>query len=289
MLILFMEFFFEKYILGWFILGNLLEEPNTAQVLGISLLILDRISLWIVRNLVIISAIYFILYNIVKKSTYARQITLRPPLSQVFREIKQGILSTFIAGLTIMIFTLIVLKYLPGSILLYDDINSHSYGYFLSSIFFLIIANEFYFYSFHRLLHTKWLFRKVHYIHHKSSETNPFSGFSFHPVEATILYIYPNLFFLALPVHQHALTIFFFFNIIFITLGHSGWEYIPKILRKKPWNNLLTNGFHHSMHHRKSDKNYGLYLNIFDHLLNTNYENYYRDLEDFNDENKYEL
>jgi sterol desaturase/sphingolipid hydroxylase (fatty acid hydroxylase superfamily) len=51
----------------------------------------------------------------------------------------------------------------------------------------LTLWNEVHFYACHRVLHTRWLYRKVHAVHHRSIVPTPFSTFSFHWFEATLL------------------------------------------------------------------------------------------------------
>jgi lathosterol oxidase len=40
----------------------------------------------------------------------------------------------------------------------------------------------------HRLLHTKWLYRNVHKVHHQSVNPNPLSGLSMHPLESALYF-----------------------------------------------------------------------------------------------------
>ncbi|MBK9644590.1 MAG: sterol desaturase family protein [Deltaproteobacteria bacterium] len=51
----------------------------------------------------------------------------------------------------------------------------------------LIVFNDLWFYSVHRALHTPWLFKHVHAVHHRSVDVNPFSSYSFHVVEGALL------------------------------------------------------------------------------------------------------
>ena len=110
------------------------------------------------------------------------------------------------------------------------------------------------FYLIHRLIHPwrttqlpdlgKVLYRKVHYLHHKSYNPTAFSGTSMHPVEAGLYYsaaLIPVLLGLH-PVHSLA---------VIVDCGLGAW--------------LSHDGFHwpgsgsyfHILHHRHFDCNYG--------------------------------
>lgn len=49
------------------------------------------------------------------------------------------------------------------------------------------MLNDGWFYATHRLLHSPWLFKHVHSVHHRSIDVNPFSVYSFHPLEGVLL------------------------------------------------------------------------------------------------------
>jgi lathosterol oxidase len=68
----------------------------------------------------------------------------------------------------------------------------------VGDVAFLLAWNEVHFYCMHRLLHTRWLYRHMHRIHHESVVPTPFSTYSFHWLEAVLLgsvMLLPMLFF----------------------------------------------------------------------------------------------
>lgn len=107
------------------------------------------------------------------------------------------------------------------------------------------------FYAVHRVLHIPWLYRKVHYVHHKNVNTGPWSGHAMHPVEAAGIYSDGLLYFFVAchPVHV-------IFNILLHTISgpisHSGFESV-RIGRFR----LRVGDFMHQLHHRFIDCNYG--------------------------------
>ena len=123
---------------------------------------------------------------------------------------------------------------------------------------FLVVWNEVHFYCMHRLLHTRWLYRHVHRIHHESVIPTPFSTYSFHWLEAVLLgsvMILPMFFFkfsgaalLALPVMSIALN----------TIGHCNYNVFAK------YPSIHSASLEHSMHHLRVGGNYGFYLPLLD-------------------------
>jgi sterol desaturase/sphingolipid hydroxylase (fatty acid hydroxylase superfamily) len=125
-------------------------------------------------------------------------------------------------------------------------------------IAFLLIWNEIHFYVMHRLLHTRWLHRHVHRIHHESVVPTPFSTYSFHWAEAALLgsvMILPMLFYrfsveaiLTLPV----------MSIAFNSIGHCNYN----VFAKRP--EMHSASLEHSEHHLRVSGNFGFYLPFLD-------------------------
>ncbi len=111
---------------------------------------------------------------------------------------------------------------------------------------------SFHFYWIHRLIHWPPLYRTVHALHHRNTNVGPWSGLSMHPVEHLIFFssILIHFVLAAHPVHilfhmQHqALT---------AATSHTGFEG----LLVKDKNRLALGTFHHQMHHRYFECNYG--------------------------------
>ena len=111
---------------------------------------------------------------------------------------------------------------------------------------------SFHFYWIHRLIHWGPLYRAVHALHHRNVNVGPWSGLSMHPVEHLIFFssIFVHLIVAASPVHilfhmQHqALT---------AATSHTGFEDLLVRDRRQ----LALGTFHHQMHHRYFEVNYG--------------------------------
>lgn len=120
------------------------------------------------------------------------------------------------------------------------------------AIFFLIpIWESFYFYWMHRLLHTN-LFYRFHALHHRNTDIGPWSGLSMHPIEHGF-YFGTALIHFAVATHPvHLVAHLMFYALLAIT-SHSGFEGM-KIRNKK---RVHLGNFHHQIHHRYFEVNYG--------------------------------
>jgi len=124
--------------------------------------------------------------------------------------------------------------------------------WFLLMFFVIRFWQSFHFYWIHRLIHIPWFFRNVHHIHHRNINVGPWSGISMHPIEHA-LYYSGLLIHFVLPSHPiHVL-----FHLFALNLGavftHSGFE---KLLIRDTAT-IKAGSFHHQLHHRFFECNYG--------------------------------
>jgi len=120
------------------------------------------------------------------------------------------------------------------------------------AIFFLIpVWESFYFYWMHRFLHTDIMYR-FHALHHRNSDIGPWSGLSMHPVEHAF-YFGSVLIHFAIASHPiHIVFHLMFYGLLAIT-SHTGFEGV--LFRNKKRFHL--GNFHHQLHHRYFECNYG--------------------------------
>lgn len=113
------------------------------------------------------------------------------------------------------------------------------------------IWESFYFYWIHRLLHTKPFYR-FHALHHRNTDVGPWSGLSMHPVEH-VLYFGTAFIHFVVPTHPvHMMCHLMFYGLYAITT-HTGFEGFWSGGRKR----IHLGNFHHQMHHRYFECNYG--------------------------------
>ncbi|QTN36196.1 sterol desaturase family protein [Cognatishimia activa] len=120
-----------------------------------------------------------------------------------------------------------------------------------------------YFYGIHRLLHSRLLYR-FHALHHRNTDVGPWSGLSMHPVEH-LLYFGTALIHFIVPTHPvHVICHLMFFG-LYAIVTHSGFEGLWRNGKKR----LHLGNFHHQMHHRFFEVNYGTLEIPMDKLFGT--------------------
>ena len=121
------------------------------------------------------------------------------------------------------------------------------------ALFLLIpVWESFYFYWIHRALHIPFLYKHVHALHHRNINVGPWSGLSMHPVEHLIFLGSVLVHFV---VAAHPVHILFHLQYYALTAAttHTGFE--GMVIKDK--NRLKLGTFHHQMHHRYFECNYG--------------------------------
>jgi fatty acid hydroxylase domain-containing protein 2 len=117
-----------------------------------------------------------------------------------------------------------------------------------------LVLFEIGFYASHRLLHTRWLYRHVHLLHHRFKAPVPYSAACVHPVEFVLSYIVPN-FGAAMVLHFSYAEILLFLSLEYIHTvhDHSGYFYWWD-----PFHWLCSqNARMHDEHHRRPTVNFG--------------------------------
>jgi len=138
----------------------------------------------------------------------------------------------------------------------------------------LLVFNDLWFYGVHRLLHTRWLFRHVHSVHHRSVDVNPFTSYSFHGVEALLISAWVIPATLLLPLPMGVLGVLQAIGLANNVMSHLGYELLPPWWVRAPglrWTNSAT---FHSMHHTGFKGNYGLFTRLWDRWLGTELPGY---------------
>lgn len=124
--------------------------------------------------------------------------------------------------------------------------------WFVALIFLTPVWISFHFYWIHRWLHWPPLYKAAHALHHRNTNVGPWSGLSMHPVEHL-------LFFSSVLIHwiiaAHPIHILFHMQHQALTAAtsHTGFEGL--LVADK--NRLALGTFHHQMHHRYFECNYG--------------------------------
>jgi 4-alpha-methyl-delta7-sterol-4alpha-methyl oxidase len=144
----------------------------------------------------------------------------------------------------------------------------------VGQVLFFIVLDDFLYYWMHRTLHTPWLYKHVHSVHHRITTPFALTGNYMHAVEfmltSTLVMTGPSL------VGAHVVTLWAW--IVFRQLeaadGHSGYDV--------PWNPALLVPFYkgpayHDFHHRRFFGNYAGFFAYLDKVFGGTYSKGYED------------
>ncbi len=138
----------------------------------------------------------------------------------------------------------------------------------------LLLVNDAWFYWMHRLLHHRYLYKKIHIRHHKSVDVNPFSSYSFHAVEGLLLGLWVLPAVLLVPIPLPVVAGLQVIGLANNMMSHLGYELLPRSWVRLPvvrWTNTST---FHNLHHSKMNGNYGLMFRFWDRALGTEVQGY---------------
>lgn len=144
-------------------------------------------------------------------------------------------------------------------------VSFSEHPYYLAALMLVMPAiHEAHFYVIHRLIHTPFLYKHVHSIHHNSVNPSPFSSLSMHPVEL-LLYLGMALWHLVIPSNP-ILALYQLHRAGFGAIpGHIGFHKI-ELGRDRA---IDSHAYIHNLHHKYFEVNYGDGLVPFDKWFGT--------------------
>ncbi len=129
------------------------------------------------------------------------------------------------------------------------------------------VIHSAHFYLGHRLLHTAWLYKKVHALHHRNVEVGPWSGLAMHPVEH-VIYFSTTVVQWALALHPVNALFQLQFAIFNAAMSHTGFQKVM-VGEKLP---IDSNSYFHYLHHQFFECNYGGTVVPFDKIFGTHHD-----------------
>jgi len=157
----------------------------------------------------------------------------------------------------------------------YEDPLKHGWPWLLASLPLLIVWHDTYFYWTHRLLHTRWLLRHVHGVHHRSREPSPWTAFSFHPLEILLQTGIVPITLAVVPVSQTVLLIFTIHYMVRSAHGHAAVETMPRGFARHWLGRHFATTTHHHLHHEMPTGNYSLWFTWWDRWMGTERPEYH--------------
>lgn len=143
-------------------------------------------------------------------------------------------------------------------------VNEQSLWKDLAALVVYAVIYDPFFYFLHKLMHTRWLYKNIHVVHHRSLNPTPWATYSFHPVEALANLLYFIPFLLLTSVSLPMLILILILTDIANLAGHLGYEVFPESVQQSWWGRWITTPTHHNIHHQVSNSNFGLYFNGWD-------------------------
>ncbi len=212
-----------------------------------------------------------VLHVALRRRLAHRLIAQWPSSGDVRREIRYSIS-------TLLVFAAVGLAVLAavitGRVEVYFQASRHGWVWLVLSFPLMLLWHDFYFYVTHRLLHTRWWFRHVHGVHHRSRNPSPWAAYSFHPAEALVNALVTPLALAVVPLHVGVLLAFTLHQIVRNVHGHAAVEIMPAgFARHWLWGRFTTTTHHH-LHHETAQGNYGLWFSWWDRWLGTEHVQY---------------
>ncbi len=216
--------------------------------------------------LLVALVVWLVLHRLLKSRLKHRLIAAWPTSQDIRREMAYSLLSMLVfAGLSMVL----VAGLFNGHVVIYSQPDAYGWVWLVLSFPALLIWQDVYFYATHRLLHTPWLFKRIHSVHHRSRHPSPWAAYSFHPIEALINGLVMPLALFVVPVHGAVLVASILHQIFRNTLGHAAIETMPAGFTRHPLGRLFTTTTHHHLHHETGRGNYGLWFSWWDRWMGT--------------------
>lgn len=161
-----------------------------------------------------------------------------------------------------------------GSLNFYYELDQYGWFYLFLSLPIMMFIHDTYFYFTHRIIHWQPLYKRIHHVHHLSTNPSPWAAFSFHPYESLIEAFALPLVLLVMPVHPLMFAVFLMSMTFFGVINHLGYELYPAGFAKNPIGKWMITATHHTQHHELFRYNYGLYFTFWDRVLGTHHKGY---------------
>jgi sterol desaturase/sphingolipid hydroxylase (fatty acid hydroxylase superfamily) len=212
-----------------------------------------------------------LLHGLLRRRLAHRLIAGWPTARDIRREITYSASSLVVFA---ALGCLVVSQLMSGQIVIYRAPAAHGLWWLVLSLPLMLLWHDVYFYWTHRLLHTRWLLRHVHGVHHRSRNPSPWAAYSFHPLEAVVNGLVTPLALWAVPLHWSVVVLFSLHQILRNAHGHAAIEIMPHgFARHWLWGRFTTTTHHH-LHHETARGNYGLWFTWWDRWCGTEQADY---------------
>ena len=218
----------------------------------------------LIRYFVVAGGTYWLFYASDKHIENPNLKTIQKKL------IKEDITLSIAATVASAICAAIVMTvYDSGATRLYSSANEYGIWYLAASFVGVILLQDAGYYFLHRGFHHPFVYSWLHRGHHRSKNPTPWTSFALDFPEALIqgLFLVATIF--LIPIHFGILALWLITMTVWSLVTHLGFELFPSF--PDHWlGKWFISSDHHSLHHRRYTRHYGLYFTFWDRLLGTN-------------------
>eukprot|EP01100_Stratorugosa_tubuloviscum_P008458 TRINITY_DN3536_c0_g4_i1.p1 TRINITY_DN3536_c0_g4~~TRINITY_DN3536_c0_g4_i1.p1 ORF type:complete len:360 (-),score=139.07 TRINITY_DN3536_c0_g4_i1:102-1181(-) len=136
-----------------------------------------------------------------------------------------------------------------------------TYIEFLFHTAIIIVLHDFYFYATHRFLHTRFMYKYVHYLHHEYKHPFALTTQYLHPIEVFIQGVGGTVIPMAIGAHPITQWVWFFIIIFYSVEGHSGYDFLYRFSF-----GYIAGSAHHDTHHLLHNYNFAAWFTYWDKL-----------------------
>jgi Delta7-sterol 5-desaturase len=244
---------------------------HSFEFYGISFLVII-----LMRYFLLAGGIYLYLYLPSEKSWFDRNLThWFSHWPSILHDIKLSVLS---AGIFALASAFVMSAYEQGMTRLYSNVYPYDFWYLGASYLVILVFQDAFFYFTHRLFHHPQLFRWLHQGHHQSRYATPWTSFALDPLETVIQSSFLIAIVFLLPLHFITLIAVLTTMTFWSVLNHTGIDRFPLSFPHHWLGKWFIGPAHHSIHHHRYSKHYGLYFTFWDKFLNTQDCNYEKEI-----------
>ncbi|MEM7208645.1 MAG: sterol desaturase family protein [Pseudomonadota bacterium] len=237
---------------SWYFFHPTLEQCKTIQ--------LDWVAGIFVRNLflmiLVAGGLHLYFYTFAKQGK-TRRYDPRPfaTNNRVFtfnNQVLDNIFWTCASGVTIWTAYEVLMMWAMANGYAPIISGPNAWLWIVALVFLIPVWETLYFFLIHRLLHWPPLYKSVHYLHHRNVNVGPWSGLSMHPIEH-VIYLGTVLIHWIVPANPFIIIYHLQAYTLTAATTHTGFEGV-EVGGK---NRLPLGTFHHQIHHRFFECNYG--------------------------------
>lgn len=186
----------------------------------------------------------------------------------------------FFSAISLLVFATLDVGFLylesRGYTQLYFAPDAYGWIWLILSFPLVLFLDDTFFYWSHRAMHTRYLYRFFHRVHHESTDPSPLTAFAFHPSEAIVEQLMHLVLPFVMPLNFGVLIAWQVFSMLNNVLAHLGYEVYPKNWMNWPILKYKTVSTHHNMHHQLFRGNYALYFTWWDKWMGTEFKDYHQ-------------